>query len=140
MRLGRRPVFVATLGSRTSRWRYRHGYDSVVVDRFRYADDGPRHACSHKSVASLGHSLCGAVFRTPIGEAERDRSEWHLRLAFVLLMAVSFGSSPLPFAFDMKVMEGEAGEFPPIARKRVLYSPRPIGHDWVYSSADSSVT
>jgi hypothetical protein len=31
------------------------------------------------------------------------------------------------------MMEGEAGEFPSIARKRVLSSPRPIGHKSVSS-------
>ena len=30
-------------------------------------------------------------------------------------------------------MEGESEGSPSIARKRVLFSPRPIGHDWVYS-------
>ena len=30
-------------------------------------------------------------------------------------------------------MEGEAGDSPSIARKRVRFAPRPIGHDWVYS-------
>ena len=29
---------------------------------------------------------------------------------------------------------GEAGGSPSIAEKRVLSSPRPIGHDWVYSA------
>ena len=30
-------------------------------------------------------------------------------------------------------MEGEAAAYPSIARKRVLPSTRPLGHDWVYS-------
>ena len=40
-------------------------------------------------------------------------------------------------------MEGEAAAFPSIARKRVLYSPRPIGHVWVYSGVaegDAAIT
>ena len=61
----------------------RHRYDSVVVDRFRYADDDPRNARSHKSVASLGHSLCAAVLPTPIGKRSVIAS-------LVLLMSVSF--------------------------------------------------
>ena len=32
------------------------------------------------------------------------------------------------------MMEGEAGGSPSIAREGVLFSPRPLGHDWVYSS------
>ena len=30
-------------------------------------------------------------------------------------------------------MEGESEGSPSIARKRVRFSPRPLGHDWVYS-------
>lgn len=59
----------------------------MVVDRVSYADDDPRHACSHKRVASLGHSLCRAVLPTSIRKAERDRLARHSRAATALISA-----------------------------------------------------
>ena len=59
----------------------------------------------------------------------------------VLLMSVSFGSLPLSVRIRQVRTEGEVGGLPPsVASKRVLSSPRPIGHDWVISLAMSNPT